>query len=474
MSQVDAERRKLIATVALLALAASAAQAQDNPGSSRINPPDLSVRSPANPRAIGQGQVVIPYSSTESPGDAGQRAHTNYRILVPTPQERLNPQARPQTIAPATVGPPYSGYFYETPASLACIYQLVTQAAGCNPNTFSTVANGGTKVIAIVDAFYYSSALADLQAYSAQFGLPAANLTVVYASGAQPSGCINNTQTPDQCGWAVEQALDVQMAHAMAPNASIYLVEAASDSLTDLYSAVGAAVSLVQAAGGGEISMSWGTSEYSLETSDDATFSGKNGVVFFASSGDSAGVIYPSTSPNVVAVGGTSTSRAWAIPANRGNFREETAWQDGGGGYSAYFLIPSYQSALASRLGNIGYRAVPDVAADANPNTGVWVNCGSGCDSASAPWYLVGGTSVASPLMAGLVNNAGAFRSNTLAQLGYMYSKIGTGAYFDVSLGTCGPYDGFFVTSSSSNGGNIYWSYDLCTGLGAPRGLSGL
>jgi kumamolisin len=465
---------KLIAAVALLVLAAGTAQAQNALGSSGINPPDLSVRGQANPRAIGRGQVVIPYSSTERPGDAGQRAHTHYRILVPTPQESLSPQVRPQVVAPANVGPPFSGYFYETPASLACIYQLVSQAAGCNPNTFTTVANGGAKVIAIVDAFYYSSALADLQAYSAQFGLPAPNLTVVYASGAQPSGCINNTQTPDQCGWAVEQALDVQMAHAMAPNAAIYLVEAASDSLTDLYSAVGVAVSLVQGAGGGEISMSWGSSEYSLETNDDATFSGKNGVVFFASSGDSAGVSYPSTSPNVVAVGGTSTSRAWAVPANRGMFRQETAWQDGGGGYSAYFPVPSYQSALASRLGNVGFRAVPDVAAVADPNTAVWVNCGSGCASAGAPWYLVGGTSVASPLTAGLVNNAGAFRANTVAQLGYMYSKIGTSSYFDVSIGSCGPYDGFFVTSASTNGGNIYYSYDLCTGLGAPRGLSGL
>jgi hypothetical protein len=97
--------------------------------------------------------------------------------------------------------PPFPGTFFETPASLACIYGLVAVTPGCDPNTVTTVSNRGSKVIAIVDAFDNPSALADLTLYSAQFGLPAptaANFQVVYATGVQPA---NDT------GWALEEAL---------------------------------------------------------------------------------------------------------------------------------------------------------------------------------------------------------------------------------------------------------------------------
>jgi kumamolisin len=257
------------------------------------------------------GRIVIPASSLFEPEDLGIRAHTNVRFFVPA---RKAPK-----LAPAG-GPPFPGYNFETPASLACIYGLAAQTGGCDPNTVGSVAHGGSRAIAIVDAYHYPNALADLTRYSVQFGLPAptsSTFQVVYASGSQP---------PRNLGWELEEALDIQMAHAMAPNAKIYLVEAASNSLSALLVAVDRAAQLVAAAGGGEVSMSWGSPEFSSETSYDNHFQ-KAGVVFFASTGDAPGVEWPSASSNVVAVGGTSLSRALGTFA----FMHHAPWSDGDG-----------------------------------------------------------------------------------------------------------------------------------------------
>jgi subtilase family serine protease len=186
-------------------------------------------------------QVVVPSSSIQRPEDVGQRAHTNVRWLA-------------QLVAPEL--PPVSGLFYETPASLGCIYKLVSpRVPGCNPNTVTSNPTGGSKAIAIVDAYDAPYAASDLQAFSTQFGLPfsPSQFQVVYASGSKPNY---------DAGWEMEELLDIEWAHAMAPDANIYLVEAASNSFTDLMTAVGVANTLLTAAGGGEVSMSWGGLEF--------------------------------------------------------------------------------------------------------------------------------------------------------------------------------------------------------------------
>jgi kumamolisin len=131
---------------------------------------------------------------------------------------------------------------------------LVSVTPGCDPNIVTTVSNRGSKVVVIVDAFHYSSALADLILYSTQFGLPAptpANFQVVF-------GTPDSVQPPvdPTFGWEFEEALDIEMAHAMAPNAKVILVEAASDSNADLLFAEDVASALVAAAGGGDVSNS--------------------------------------------------------------------------------------------------------------------------------------------------------------------------------------------------------------------------
>src|SRR5689334_4390287 len=189
--------------------------------------------------------VVVPPSSTVNPADAGKKAHTNYRILT------LPPGAAPPALhGPNPQVPPGSGNF-ETPASLACIYGLVPKALACDPKKVTANVVGGSRAIAIVDAFDNPTVRADLQAYSSQFGLPAitsSNFQVVFATGTRP---------PRDDGWGLEIALDVEMAHALAPKAKVILVEAASNSFADLLLAERKAATLVAAAGGGEVSNSW-------------------------------------------------------------------------------------------------------------------------------------------------------------------------------------------------------------------------
>ena len=247
---------------------------------------------PLKPITSGIGSIVIPDSSRPSTGSGGvPRPHTHSMRFVPV--AAIHPDDG-------------NGTFYETPASLACVYRQGPMPYGCVPGSVTTVASGGSKTIAIVDAYDHPNIARDLAYYSSYFGLPAPKIQVVFASGTRPG------QDPTG-GWESEEAIDVEMAHALAPNARIVLVEAATPD--DLFTAVDVASNLVAQAGGGEVSMSWGSGEFSSESSYDTHFQ-KPGVVYFASTGDDPGTQYPSVSPYVVAVGGTSI-RNTRMPAAR-------------------------------------------------------------------------------------------------------------------------------------------------------------
>ncbi len=237
---------------------------------------------------------------------------------------------------------------------------------------------------------------------------------VVYASGAKP------TQNK---GWNEEAALDIEWAHAIAPNAKIYLVEAASDSTADLYAAEQLAATLP---GVQEVSNSWGGDEASDELTYDSTFAAP-GVVYFASSGDTGGITeYPAVSPNVVGVGGTS------LVYSKGKVLSETAWRGSGGGTSSYEPISSYQASIASTVGT--HRGSPDLSSVADPYTGVAVY-----DSFDG-WFVVGGTSVASPVVAAIVNGLGSFQSSSVNELTLLYSELGTGRFRDITSGRAGRF----------------------------------
>jgi kumamolisin len=405
-----------------------------------------------------QGTVVVPPSNAEAPEDIGRRAHTNFLIFVPA--ARSGKQAGPN----ASSGP--SG---ETPGSLSCVYQTwAGQIPGCPINSnYTAPTSGGTNVIAIVDAYDYPTAVNDFQFFSKQFDLPSGNscgpnhnavcFTKVFATGSQPAS---------NCGWAQEAALDIEWAHAMAPYAQIILVEAASNSNSDLMQAVQVASEQVAAAGGGEVSMSWGSSEFRTESTYDSYFTG-SGVTYFASSGDSGGkVIWPSSSPNVVSAGGTTVNRD-----SSGNFTNETVWSGAGGGPSRYEPVPDYQSAihtLAQLLGR--YRGTPDLSFDANPATGVSVYDTTACQGLSG-WMVFGGTSVSAPSLAGVVNLSGDFSGDNGVQSN-IYQNYSTASSGGAACNYSSPF--YDVTSGSAGRYSATGCWDYASGVGTARGLTGL
>jgi hypothetical protein len=209
---------------------------------------------------------------------------------------------------------------------------------------------------------------------------------------------VNQAGSQTDSGWAEEESLDVEMAHSVAPGASIMVVEAApsyssTQELQNLLSAVNTARNT---AGVVAVSMSWGFNEMPNESSYDSYFTtpaGHTGITFIASSGDNGVVEYPSASPNVLSVGGTSLNLTGS-----GTYGSETAWLGTGGGYSLFEPEPSYQRAVQTT----GMRSAPDVAFDADPNTGVEVYA-TNPDSGRGVWQVVGGTSVGAPSWAGLI-----------------------------------------------------------------------
>jgi subtilase family serine protease len=326
----------------------------------------------------------------------------------------------------------------------------------------SFASSGGTgTTVAIVDAYGDPTLASDLHVFDQRFGLPSATVTVSYPDG---------TPTSANSSWAVETALDVEWAHANAPEAAIDLVVVPDATFEDLLDGVAAAVGLKPTA----LSMSWGApeSDYAGSTCTvpgsttsetclaayEAEFgsAAQNSTALLAASGDQGAydgthprtltVNYPASSPAVVGVGGTTLS-----VTSTGAWSSETAWSDSGGGFSTLFSEPSYQSS-AGIPDSSGTRGVPDVAFDANPSTGVYVYEGGS-------WYAVGGTSVGAPNWAAIAADAAA-TGKPLA-LGALY-----GVYVNPSSYSADYHD----IQSGSNG---YYSaeqgWDAVTGIGTPQ-----
>jgi hypothetical protein len=243
-------------------------------------------------------------------------------------------------------------------------------------------------------------------------------------------------------GWALEISLDVQWAHAIAPNAKILLVEARSASLTNLLAAVDYARNRSDVVA---VSMSWGASEFSTESSYDSYFTSSYGTTFFASSGDSgAGVLWPAASPNVIGVGGTTLTFNLD-----GSLALENAWSGSGGGLSAYETEPSYQVSYNVPGAN-DQRAVPDVSYDADPNSGFSVYDNTPYQGQTG-WWQVGGTSAGAPQWAA-IQSIGLSASNN-------------NFYQDAKSVNYSSY--FRDITSGSNGYPATTGYDLVTGLGS-------
>jgi len=359
--------------------------------------------------------------------------------------------------------------FAEYPASLSCLYRMGPAYAGCAPtNNPAYNATGGSRAIAVVIAYDNPTVLSDLQYFSSFFGLPAPKFKKVIANGNGHCG------TPAyDAGWAMEGAMDTQWAHAMAPNATIIYVEACSNSWDDMMYAEQVAGQQLLAYGGGQVTNSWGGGEWAGEGNYDYVFRtnwtpGKP-ISYFFSSGDSGlGAQYPSSSPWVVSVGGTTINRDGAT----GAFQSESCWSGSGGGVSAY---ETYGTTFGTGTGpwtNFQYplfgqasRAAPDVAAVADPNSGAWVRFAGG-------WYVIGGTRLAPPLTAGIVNNSNN-RLGVAPSAGGYYSNMENNLLY-AQLATYKEYKtNFYDVTTGSNGAAAGVGWDYCTGVGTPRGRLG-
>ena len=350
-------------------------------------------------------------------------------------------KARPQRNGGAANGTVGNNGAYD-PSYLQSAYNVASAAA----------ANGGGagQIVAIVDAFDDPNVANDLAFYRSYFGLPACQT----GSVSQATGCI--FQKVDQNGgtsypapsasWSTEISLDVEMVSAVCPKCQILLVEANSNLLSDLGAAVNEAVAL----GANVVSNSYGSSEYSTENGDSAAYFAHEGVAVVASSGDSGfGVQFPAASPFVTGVGGTSLTQLTNTGTRNGS---ETAWSGAGAGCSAFEPKPAWQhdSGCANR-------AVADVSAVADPNTGVWVYDTYG----GSGWGISGGTSVAAPIVGSFYALAGNKRNTGDKLASYPYGA--PNALYDVTSGSDGSCSPGYLCGAGPG-------YDGPTGLGTPGG----
>jgi len=374
--------------------------------------------------SVGQSAAASPAFNAGSMARACSAARPGSAACLAWVRTDIAPLTASQAAAPqATV----AGL---SPASLQSAYKLPSASAG------------GGQTFAIVDAFNDPTAEADLATYRSQFGLPACTTANGCFRKVNQNGSSTSLPSTD-AGWALEISLDLDMVSAICPNCHILLVEATSSTLGNLGTAVNRAATM----GANAISNSYGGSD----TSDTSTTAYNHpSVAVTASSGDNGfGVSFPASSRFVTAVGGTtlrtaSNSRGWT----------ETAWNGAGSGCSRFNTQLSGQASVGTGCSR---RAVADVSAVADPATGVAVFDSTPFQRRSG-WFVVGGTSASSPIIASVFALAGNARS---INNNFPYSH--TGSLFDVTSGSNG-------SCSPSQLCTARAGWDGPTGLGTPNG----
>lgn len=351
----------------------------------------------------------------------------------------LHRGARPVTTQlpgdPDASGPGNGGAY--DPDFLQSAYNLADIAA----------TTGSGQTVAIVDAFDSPTAEADLAAYRGYFGLP----PCTSASGCFRKVNQNGAASPlpgVDGGWTQEIALDLDMVSAICPNCNILLVEANSASFADLGVAVNTAASLGPIA----INNSYGAPEWNGEAGYWDAFYNHPGVAVTASAGDAGfGVEFPASTPYTVAVGGTTLNQLTNTGTRNAT---ETVWSGSGAGCSAYEPKPMWQHDSACTQ-----RTVADVAAVADPATGVWVYDTTSVNGQSG-WLVFGGTSVAAPIVAATYALAA---NHSAAGAAGLYAAA-SGSLFDITSGSDGTCAATYLCTGMAG-------FDGPTGNGTPNGL---
>jgi subtilase family serine protease len=420
--------------------------------------------------------LMVSGCSTIGGGGTGSATPTATRAkALATATATLSAQA---DTCPNLVGYPSSGVYCYTPHQFQLAYGVS-----------SLLAKGYTgKGQTVVDIVSYGSPTLqqDMNAFDQQFGLPAINVQVISPIGTVPF----NPNNKDMVGWAGETTLDVQIIHALAPDAGIVVLTSPVDE-TEGTIGLPQFLQLEQYAVshhlGNVISQSWGASEVTLNNASGQSeinqwsafykqATTQDGITFFSSSGDNGATDYrnlqatllspvATTSfapdvPWVTATGGTTLIRS-------GSTTTETAWNSSGGGFSRFFAEPSYQQLLPATDQSLlkGRRGVPDVSGDANPLTGLAIY-------EAGQWSLAGGTSAVAPLWSAIMAIADQMAGKGLGFINPTLYKIGTSSrytldFHDITVGNNS------VQPSGSQGVNVpgysaAQGWDPVTGLGSP------
>ena len=333
-------------------------------------------------------------------------------------------------------------------ASESCVGTVAPPAGvnGLNPKQLRQFANldtigacGEGITVAVIISAGSSDIRADLATYSSAMGLPAptsTNFQILMPDGSCATGI-----SP------LEAHIDVEMVHALAPKANIIMACGADNSTA----ARGRAISAAIAAGAQIVSMSWGQPETAADFPIlEPIFTAHPDVTFFAGSGDSGSndsggvgrVAYPASSPEVIAVGAIADDGSENL----------TAWVNSGGGVSQNFARPVYQNGLPLTG---SFRFVPDIAFNGSNTAPTAVYGAMG-------WTGASGTSVASPIAAGMMAILNQIYGRRLGDIhAKLYALLPSQlTYFrDVTNGNNGDY-------------NALVGYDMLTGLGVPRALA--
>ncbi len=343
----------------------------------------------------------------------------------------------------------------------------------------------------IVDIVSYGSPTLqqDMDTFDQQFGLPPITIKVLSPLGTQPT---DHPATKDLAGWAGETTLDVQIIHAIAPDAGIVVL---TSPVNETEGTIGLPqfLQLEQYAIshhlGNIISQSFDASEVTLNNIDgkqevqkwDAFFkqaTTQQGVTFFAASGDNGPTDYsdlqvtklsptpttgfPADNPWVSSVGGTTL-------AKNGTTFQESTWNSNGGasggGFSMFFSTPSYQMTLPASVQNqlSNRRGVPDIAGDADPSTGLAFYISGG------GWNLAGGTSASAPLWAAFIAIANQMAGHPLGFINPTLYKLAASSAYTQDFNDITTGDNSINNDKAQvQGYPAVTGWDPVTGLGTP------
>jgi subtilase family serine protease len=378
----------------------------------------------------------------------------------------------------------------ETTYALACYSPIQYRKAYDLNSLYEQGITGAGRTIVVVDAFGSPTIQSDLNTFDARWGFP--NVQVqVHKWGKVPPF---DPKNEDMAGWANETTLDVEYAHSAAPDAKIVLLETAvpeTEGVSGFPEFMAGEQSLINAGVGDVISQSFGATENTFPGFSTGDYSrllalrhtyadaAEHGVSVLAAAGDSGATDgeptgkdlypykaadWPSSDPLVTAVGGTQLY----LNNSGTRLQPDMVWNDGygagGGGLSAIFARPGYQSAVRSVVGE--HRGYPDISMSAAVNGSAWVY--SSFDPTQVGWSLVGGTSEATPIFSGIVALADQVAGHRLGNINAALYALGAQSVRKGSGSSTGIVD---VTSGDNSFGGVTGyqtgpGFDLATGWG--------